>query len=101
MTTLNKAIAACESLGATAGSSAQLQVIWQFLMSLQGEPQYSYGPRGAVMTNADDMPPYWKTPTPICKVNGLIANGAMCGSIMVGSDKCGFDGPCSNKEASR
>lgn len=35
---------------------------------------------------------------PLCKVNGRIAPGAMCGSIIVGMKYCGFAGECQHKE---
>jgi hypothetical protein len=34
---------------------------------------------------------------PICKVNGRLAPGVMCGLVVVGGKHCGFDGACEHK----
>lgn len=37
---------------------------------------------------------------PICKVHGMIAPRAMCGSVIVGLKYCGFSGECQHKGSS-
>lgn len=34
---------------------------------------------------------------PTCKVHGMVAPNAMCGSIIVGMKYCGFRGDCEHK----
>lgn len=34
---------------------------------------------------------------PLCGVGGMIAPGAMCGSVIVGMKYCGYTGECQHK----
>jgi DNA segregation ATPase FtsK/SpoIIIE-like protein len=54
---------------------------------------------GTVLT---DMPPIGKVipaERPLCAVRGLIRPGAMCGSVIVGGELCGFKGKCEHQRA--